>query len=73
MRALPWTTRYSTSPRSLWLLVSNDKATRVVSDVVDFSAFGEVACDDLVAVEPDPHDRDLWAAIGFNSHKVSER
>jgi hypothetical protein len=34
---------------------------------------GQVARHQLIAIQSDPHDRDLRAAVGLERHQVSER
>jgi hypothetical protein len=45
---------------------------RVVTDVTDLPAFGEVPSDDLFLIETDPDDRHLRAAIGFKRDEVRQ-
>ena len=45
----------------------------VAADVADLAVLGQVGRHQLVAVQSDPHDRDLRSAIGFQRHQVRER
>jgi hypothetical protein len=47
--------------------------TRIIPNVADFPAFREVPGDDLVAIQADPDDGYLWAAIGFQRDEMRER
>jgi hypothetical protein len=45
---------------------------RIRPDVSDFCAFGEVPSYDLVAIQADPYDRHLRAAVGFKRDEVRQ-
>jgi hypothetical protein len=45
---------------------------RVISNVADFSALGEVSSYDLVAIQPDPDNRHLRAPIRFKRDQVRQ-
>jgi hypothetical protein len=46
--------------------------SRIALEVPHLLADAEVGEHDLVAVEADPDDRDLWRAIGVERHQMGE-
>ena len=45
----------------------------VSTDVMHLAALGLVANDDLVTVDSDPHEADLWPPVRVNGHEVDQR
>src|SRR6266536_3081656 len=49
-----------------------ERDTAVVADVAHLAVLGKVACHDLIAVEANPDDAHLRAAVGVQGHQMRQ-